>query len=207
MPIHILLVIPAKIILIIPSNKDQGPLLQKLLFPAPLLANYDNNYSKPPYSIFHTRALRALTMGSYYQSFNSRKLLPASLFVRMRHRNTKQIAEDHSAARWQLWEKNCNLLTLHPELIWTGNRKSILEARVKRVCFWKWAFPKGAVIANAWSMTKFWKRLNDAMDYCIGGEWINRGCMCLLTISISPLGCPLEKPQQSHTLLYKQCHI
>lgn len=44
--IHILLVIPAKIILIIPFNKNQGPLLQKLLFPAPLFANDDNNYSK-----------------------------------------------------------------------------------------------------------------------------------------------------------------
>lgn len=184
--------------------------MQKFLFPAPLLANYDNNYPKSLYSIFHTRALRALTMGSYYQSFNNRKLLPASLFVRMRCRKIKQIAEDHSAALWQLWEKNCNLLTLHPELIWTGKRKSILEAQMKRICFfkcWKLAFSKGTVIANAWRLTKFWKRLSDAINYCIVGEWINRGSMCLLITLLSPLGCPMEKPQQPQTLLCKQCHI
>lgn len=74
-------------------------------------------------------------MESYYQSFNNRKLLPASLFVRMRHRKIKWIAEDHSATRWQRQEQNCNLPTLHPALIWTGKRKSIPEARIKRERF------------------------------------------------------------------------
>ena len=140
-------------------------------------------------------------MGSYYQSFNNRKLLPASLFVRARRRKIKWIAEDHSATRWQRQEQNCNLLTLHPAPIWTGKRKSILEACTKRERFvftsaGKWAFSKGAEVANVlirlrevWKIRKikFWKRLNDC---CIAGKWLKGEGMCLLATSFSPWGIP-----------------
>lgn len=39
-----------------------------------------------------------------------------------------------------------------------------------------------------WSLVKFWKRWNDAIDCCIAGKWIKGEGMCFLAAFFSPWG-------------------